>query len=82
MRTCKEVTDLMLEGMEGKLPWRSKLSIMLHMRACDLCKTYSKQLNYISSLLGNYFKKGHKLTEDFSQNISDAAKERIKATLS
>jgi len=43
-RTCKEVSLLVMQAQELRLPWRERLALKLHMMACDACPRIVDQL--------------------------------------
>jgi len=44
MLTCKNISELSDEYLEGELPFKKKLSVKLHLAICKNCRRY---LNYL-----------------------------------
>ncbi|HWP49472.1 MAG TPA: hypothetical protein VNM22_20105 [Candidatus Limnocylindrales bacterium] len=49
--TCKEVTRLISESLDKKLPFYQRLSLHAHFRLCIFCKRYARQLLFIRETL-------------------------------
>jgi len=49
MRTCKEVSLLVMQAQDLRLPWRERLALKLHMMACDACPRIVDQLALMRS---------------------------------
>lgn len=44
MRTCKEVTALVIAREDQALPWHERLALRLHMRICAACPKFERQV--------------------------------------
>jgi len=42
--TCKQVTELISEGMDRNLSWGEKVRIRFHVMMCKGCTNYEKQM--------------------------------------
>lgn len=51
MLTCREMSDLGSEIIEGHLRLRTRWAVMMHLRMCPRCKMYIKQLRLTSKIL-------------------------------
>ncbi len=51
MLPCRESARLISASLERKLGWRERIQLYLHLRACDLCKRYQRQLRFLSESL-------------------------------
>ncbi len=51
MLPCRESARLINASLERKLGWKEKIQLYLHLRACDLCKRYQRQLRFLSKSL-------------------------------
>lgn len=49
--TCRDVTDRASEYLDGHLPVLAKVRVGLHLASCPHCRTYVKQINFVSSVL-------------------------------
>jgi len=50
--TCREMTELVTEYLEGKLNWRDALCFQLHLSMCRHCHTYLRTMKETVRLLG------------------------------
>ena len=49
--TCRDLTDRASEYLDGCLPILTKVRVGLHLASCTHCRTYVKQIDFISSAL-------------------------------
>ena len=42
--TCKEVTALVIAREDRNLPWHERLAVRIHMRICDTCPVFERQV--------------------------------------
>jgi hypothetical protein len=42
--TCKEVTHLLLSGMDRRMPLGERLTVRLHMMICEACPKFQRQV--------------------------------------
>ncbi|MDC9729497.1 MAG: zf-HC2 domain-containing protein [Methyloprofundus sp.] len=75
MRHCKQIVDLVSQGMESKLPWSIRMEVKMHLLMCKNCYRYAKQLKFMQSEL-----------KTIENNIADTAltetaKKRIQQSL-
>jgi hypothetical protein len=47
MLNCKQVTRLVSQAMDAKLPWYQRLGIRLHLLYCVWCRRYTAQLRFL-----------------------------------
>ena len=52
MLTCQELTELVTDYLEGRLPLRRGLAFRLHVAMCGRCSTYLKQMQTTVRTLG------------------------------
>ena len=76
---CKSVTPLFSHAMDGKLNWREKLRVRLHLYTCGACLDYVSNLKFMHEVF-------HAQEECFENeklhaSLSQEAKERIKEKL-
>lgn len=53
MLTCREMSELGSEIIDGHLRLRTRWAVMMHLRMCPRCKMYIKQLKLTSEVLQN-----------------------------
>ena len=75
MLTCKEIAQLVSEGLDRELPWHERLQVRIHLFLCSACGLYEKQMN----LLRSFAKRFREREEDVE--LGQEAKERIKRLL-
>ncbi len=51
MTTCREMSELVTDYMEGTLPWRGRIAAWHHLRICSMCRAYYDQLDKLKRLL-------------------------------
>lgn len=52
MLTCKELTELITDYLEGRLPLSRRLSFRLHVMMCRNCRNYLRQMKITVRSLG------------------------------
>ena len=50
MLTCKEVSHLLSEAQDRKLPLGERLPLRLHLFMCVGCRNYGKQLDFLRAV--------------------------------
>jgi hypothetical protein len=75
---CKEVTRLLSQSMDRRLPTRKRLGIWLHFTVCDFCMRYAKHLAFIRQASRSI---PEHLAEISPASLPDAARERIRHKL-
>mgnify|MGYP006865028487 CR=1 FL=1 len=72
---CKDITELISQSMDEKLPLRVRLGIKFHLMMCDLCTRYKKQLDLIRSAIA---KISRDLEKQPQKKLPDEVKENLK----
>ncbi len=52
MLTCKELTELATDYLEGRLPFLQRVKFLLHLAMCDRCRAYLRQMEMTITALG------------------------------
>jgi hypothetical protein len=47
MLNCRQVTRLVSQGMDAKLPWHQRLAIRIHFLYCIWCRRYAAQIKFL-----------------------------------
>lgn len=47
MLSCKEVTKLVSESLDHKLPWWKRMNMRLHLSMCKMCSGFRKDLTHL-----------------------------------
>jgi len=76
MYSCKEVTQMVSESLDHKLPLVQRIGIRIHLMMCKFCSRYRKQL----LILREAMRLQEKYLEETkpSLTLSPEARERIK----
>lgn len=53
MLTCEKSTLLIVKEQEGKITFREKLQLRMHLLACRFCRLFKKQNAFIASNIEN-----------------------------
>lgn len=51
MLTCKQITELVTDYVEGALPLRDRLRFQLHLGMCRHCRAYLRQMKLTAKAL-------------------------------
>jgi predicted anti-sigma-YlaC factor YlaD len=51
MLSCRDVTGLASDHLDGVLPLRSRLGLRLHLWMCAYCRLYVRQIAQVATLL-------------------------------
>lgn len=52
MLSCRELTELVTEYLEGRMPLRRRMAFWFHVGMCGHCRTYLKQMKATVRILG------------------------------
>ncbi len=80
MLTCREVTKLVSESMDGSLPWRKRIGIRIHFMMCVSCARYRRQMLLIRELIRDYLSEAES-ANDAGDRLSPEARRRMKEAL-
>lgn len=78
MPSCRDISQLVSDGMDRNLPLRKRLSIRLHVSMCGFCRCYEKQLHLLHESVGHYADPDANVVE---KSLSPAAKEKLEKAL-
>jgi len=51
MLTCRDVTELVTDFLEGRMSWWDRLRFQLHIGMCRHCREYLRQVRLIQRLV-------------------------------
>ncbi|SDT88182.1 hypothetical protein [Halopseudomonas salegens] len=51
MLNCKQMSEMGSIIIDGQVPWRLKMSVMMHLSMCQRCSRYMQQLKLTSEVL-------------------------------
>lgn len=49
--TCQEMARLLFDAMDYRLPWHVRIWMHAHLRICQVCSSYQRQLQFLRNLL-------------------------------
>ena len=81
MLRCREISKLVSESMEQDLPLRRRLEVRMHLMMCRMCWGFARQIRLLRR---GARENPERLGPDESSpeaNLSEKARQRIKATL-
>lgn len=79
MLMCRDISKLVSQSLDRKLPLRLRMEIRIHLMMCSICRTYRTRLLFMHNVI-------HKSADrpydgDDHRHLSEAAEARIKAAL-
>jgi len=81
MPNCKEVTRLVSESMEHKLPFRKRVSLWMHLSMCKLCGGFRKELQMIQDAARRHAESIEQDATPGDSSLPNEARERIRRAL-
>ncbi|MGJ0484506.1 MAG: zf-HC2 domain-containing protein [Methylomicrobium sp.] len=54
MRSCREITELVSQGLDRKLSMGERLAISLHVLLCSRCRNFQSQTQFIRKAAQHY----------------------------
>ncbi len=74
MLNCKQASQLVSQSLERKLPLRERFALFVHLRVCDACTLFSRQLKLLRQAMQRI---GRDVEQDTNIVLSDEARKRI-----
>lgn len=81
MRSCKEITRLVSESLDRKLPWHDRLAVRFHLVVCGLCSRFQKQMRFLRAAVRRHAAAIEDSEIPSGATLSPEAKDRIKESL-
>ena len=81
MLRCREISKLVSDSMERRLPFRRRVEVRMHLMLCRLCAGFARQTRFLRRAARQY---PERLADDSSTSeatLSQEARERIEAAL-
>lgn len=79
MLMCKDISKLISESLDRKLPLRLRMEIRIHLMMCSICRTYRTRLLFLQTVLRR--SPAFPPADDAPRHLSPESEERIKAVL-
>jgi anti-sigma factor RsiW len=73
MLTCQQLTELVTDYVEGKLPLVQRLSFYMHVSMCPHCRAYIRQMKMTKRAVGALPK------EPLPDDLRDALMQRFRS---
>lgn len=67
MLSCKDITELLTEYLEGEMSLAGRVQVRMHMTMCGHCRTYLKQLKLTIDSCGRI--PPPEITEDLREEL-------------
>ena len=80
--SCQDMSRLLSDSMDVRLPWHLQIRMFVHLRICAMCEAYKRHLALLRSVLRHG--RAQQIADDATSpqsGLSAAAKERIRRTL-
>ena len=81
MLSCKEVSRLVSESLDRKLPFWKRVSVWIHLRLCRLCQGFRKDLLKIRDSARQHPNDIKMDANEPDSALSEEARERIQRAL-
>lgn len=81
MRSCKEVTSLISESLDRRLPLGQRLGVRLHLMMCKFCSRYRKQLLAVRAAIHRYVEELEPSGSIKPFSLSEEARSRIRQAM-
>lgn len=78
VRNCKEATQIALKKEEGKISYKERIQLAIHLMYCDACKQFIKQSAIINKAMKQL---QQKLNTHPTHTLSTEAKEKMQQQL-
>lgn len=75
---CREAVRAQSDAMQAPLTPSRRLGLLLHLALCKWCRRYGRQIRFLHSAARDH---RERLTDAGAQNLSPAARARIKERL-
>ncbi len=76
---CREVSRLVSESLDRKLPLGERIVIKIHFLMCKLCPEVKRQMYFISEVMSRFTLESIALESE--ESLSQETKEKIKLAL-
>jgi anti-sigma factor RsiW len=78
MLNCRQVTRLVSQSMDGRLPWYQRLAVRVHLLYCVWCRRYAAQIKWLRKAAKGL---DAEATSAWTPALSAEAKEQIRKRL-
>jgi hypothetical protein len=78
MFNCREVSRLVSESVDRKIPTHRRLGVKIHLLMCRFCSRYSKQIRLLGEIVRLY---AESVPDRAHGALSSHARQRIKSAI-
>ena len=78
MLNCRQVTRLVSQSMDAKLPWHRTLGVRFHLLYCVWCRRYASQVQFLRKAAKGLAMETH---NESASKLSPDAKEQMRSRL-
>ena len=78
MLTCKEITELATDYVEGETPFGQRVSVWMHLAMCKACKRYVRQVTTLHQIASRLFSTADRV---YLEELTPEAKARIESRI-
>ena len=79
MFKCKEVTRMVSESLDRKLPLYQRIGVRIHLLMCKFCSRFKKQLLFLRETIRLHVERGE--DTELSTKLPPEARERIRKSI-
>lgn len=76
--SCRDAARLLSEKRDRRLPWRTRVSLRLHMLVCKMCQVYGAQIGVVGQVCREA---GVRAEEECPGALSEERKREMRAAL-
>jgi hypothetical protein len=81
MFSCKQVSHLVSESLDRKLPFWTCMQLWMHLGMCGLCFRFRKTMVRVDNEVRQHADEVENTSTDSDAKLSDEARDRIRAAL-
>jgi len=81
MLSCRKVCYLVSESMDGRLPWRERFGVRLHLVVCSACQRIARQMQVLRAAGIRLQSSGKEKISLERETLSTAARDHILSRL-
>ncbi len=81
MLSCEEVSILVSESLDHKLPLGKRVNLWLHLFMCRLCRWFRKDLRHLEKVTRRYPREAEHDSADSTIGLSEESRERMKRVI-
>lgn len=81
MLSCSEISKLVSESLEEKLPWRKRMAVGVHHLMCRFCFGFARHTQLLRRAVRDHPERLEPETNSEDAKLSAEARERIKCAL-